>query len=86
MKLNVIKETLLGSLGTQVSAFLTSEKPRRGCTQKNEQATGTISGAVNLQHSISENDTAIPLHRLVDLPAKGSPSFNFNHISFGLTC
>ena len=84
MKLNVIKETLLARLVALSKIGLMSEKRKPvGC---NEQATGTIPGAANLPHSVSENHAAIPLHRLVDLPAKGSPSFNFNHISFGLTC
>ena len=84
MKLNVIKETLLARLVAPSKIGLMSGKRKPGV--RNEQATETIPGAAKFPHSVSENHEVIPLHELVELPAKGSPSFNFNHISFGLTC
>ena len=88
MKLHVINRNLRANRVTPVSTYLTIEKfsdggylrkRRRPC---NANTDATTTAGVVFQPAV-EPPMATPK---VVLPANGNPSFNFSHISFGLTC
>ena len=88
MKLHVINRNLPANRVIPANTYLAIETFSNGCYLRNRKKTfNANTHATTKAGAVFQPVVELPLATpKVVLPANGNSSFNFSHISFGLTC